>query len=83
MKLEQRVYATIANVMKVPIGTISKESSPETIAGWDSIQQMNLILALQQDFDVEIPLEEMVDLLSAEAIVRTMKNALRPAEGSE
>jgi acyl carrier protein len=45
---------------------VKPESSPDTIANWDSLQHLNLVLALEQEFNVQFTPEEIEQILSVE-----------------
>lgn len=42
------------------------QSSPDTIPTWDSLQHLNLVLALEQEFRIQFTPEEVEQLLSVE-----------------
>ena len=68
-----RILKIVNQVMDVPLEQLSEESSPDTVKNWDSLKHMNLILALEEEFEVTFSDEEIVDLLSVEIIVETLK----------
>lgn len=70
--MREKVFEIVASVMGVPVETISLESSPDTIEAWDSLNHMNLLLALEQEFGVQFSDEQMVELLSVEIILATL-----------
>jgi acyl carrier protein len=45
---------------------VKPESSPDNISTWDSLQHLNLVLALEQEFRVEFSPEEIEQILSVE-----------------
>ena len=55
----ERVRAVAADVLGVPPARIDERSSPEEFENWDSILQLNLLLALEQEFDLQFEPEEM------------------------
>ena len=56
-------------------GTISSdEDGPGSIPGWDSVNHVNLILAIEAEFGVQFDPGEIPDLVS----VRQIRNRLRP-----
>ena len=57
--LFQHVRGIAADLFQVPAGGITPESSPESIEAWDSVQHLNLVLALEQQFAVEFEPDEM------------------------
>ena len=51
-------------VFEVPIEEITETSSPDTIGSWDSVRHLNLILALEEEFEISIPDEEVGNMLN-------------------
>jgi acyl carrier protein len=45
---------------------VRPDSSPDNIANWDSLQHLNLVLALEQEFNVQFTPEEIEQILSVE-----------------
>ncbi len=58
-----------ADIFQVAPKRINQYSSPETIESWDSLQHLNLILALEQRFGLEFEPEEMERMTSIDAIL--------------
>ena len=62
-----------AELFDVPPAQLSAESSPETIEGWDSVRQLDLVLELEQRFKIRIEpedLEQMQTLGQVAELVR-------------
>lgn len=68
-----RVLRIVSQVMEVPVEQLDEESSPDTIENWDSLKHMNLTLALEEEFNIAFSDEEIVDMLSVQIIVETLK----------
>ena len=64
--LPNHLQTLFADIFEVPVATIRPDSSPDTIETWDSIRHLNLVLALEQQFNVQFEPEEIVQLLSVE-----------------
>lgn len=69
MSLFERLQPTIANVLKVPAGQITPTTRDEDLPAWDSLGQVNLIMALEQTFGVYIEVEDFEKLKSVPAIL--------------
>lgn len=65
----ERVRAIAADILDVQPGRITPRSSAGSIETWDSLQQLNLVLALEQEFDLQFEPEEMEQMDSVERIV--------------
>lgn len=79
--LEGRVCEIVSGVMGVSREQLNRDSSPDTIRVWDSLRHMNLILALEQEFQVEFSDEELVELLNIGLIVDTLQEKYGVAPG--
>jgi acyl carrier protein len=64
----ERILKVMSLVFEVPVETLNEESSSDTIASWDSLKHLNLILALEEEFNVEIPDEEVGNLMNYKLI---------------
>lgn len=69
----QQIFADIFNLS---LESITSQSSPNTIAGWDSLQHVNLIVALEQKFNLQFIPEEIMQMLSIELIVSLIDEKL-------
>jgi acyl carrier protein len=57
--LLDRVRRVAADVLETSAEKITLDSSPETIDTWDSVHHLNLVLALEQEFDLQFEPEEI------------------------
>jgi acyl carrier protein len=64
-----RLQRIFADLFTVPEKDIIPNTSPETLQLWDSLQHLNLMLAIEQEFGVQIGPQEMEQLISVERIV--------------
>jgi acyl carrier protein len=64
----KRVYRVISDVLDVPVTVINDDSSPDTIGNWNSLSHLNLILALEAEFNVALSDEDTMDMLSVKLI---------------
>jgi acyl carrier protein len=49
------------------------ESSPKTISTWDSLQQVHLILALEEEFGVQFDVDQIALMRSVGPIVALVR----------
>ena len=61
---EEKLKGLMGTVLGVPEEQINETTSTDNLDQWDSLSHMNLILALEEEFDVEIPDEEVGNLTS-------------------
>jgi acyl carrier protein len=68
-----RVRQIMADLFAIPVSEIRFDSSPDTIEAWDSLQHLNLVLALEQELGVQFTPEEIQQLTSLERIGSTLR----------
>jgi acyl carrier protein len=68
MQQADRIRQIAGDVFKVPVEGVSLSSSPDTIESWDSMHHLELVLALEQEFDIQFSPEEIEQLLSLELV---------------
>ena len=61
-------------VFEVPTEQINDESSPDTIESWDSLKHMNLVVALEEEFETEFSNDEIVEMMNYLLIIEVLKN---------
>ncbi|MBN8507278.1 MAG: acyl carrier protein [Burkholderiales bacterium] len=69
MSLFAQLQIIIATTLKVPTSAITPDTRDEDLSSWDSLGQVNLIMALEQSFDLEVDVEEFASLNSVPAIL--------------
>jgi acyl carrier protein len=63
-----RIKKVMSAVFEIPIESITEESSNDNIENWDSLRHLNLILALEEEFGISMPDEEVGNLINYKLI---------------
>ena len=58
---------------------VNAASSPQTIETWDSIQHLNLVLALEEKFGVQLAPEEIEQMKSIGEVTKLVESKLQAA----
>ncbi|HMG13991.1 MAG TPA: acyl carrier protein [Saprospiraceae bacterium] len=66
--MKERLQQVMSAVFEIPAEDINEDSSADNIETWDSLHHLNLILALEEEFDVTIPDEEVGNLVNYKLI---------------
>ena len=61
---DDRLCRVVADVLGEDATTIGDDSSPETTANWDSLNHLNIVLALESEFQIELPIEGVLQARS-------------------
>ncbi len=73
----EQVQAIASDIFGVPLGKITAESSPETIENWDSMQHLNLVLAVEEKFGLQLSPEEIEEMKSVGAVATLVGKKLQ------
>jgi acyl carrier protein len=65
---QQQLKDVLARVFNVDVNSVTEDASPDTIENWDSLRHMNLVLALEEEFGVELTDDQVVEILSYKLI---------------
>ena len=68
-KIEDRTKNVMSAVFEISTGEINDKSSPDNIISWDSIKHMNLVVALEEEFDIQFNDSEIVELQNLSLII--------------
>ncbi len=61
---EQKIKEVLAKVLGLDVSVIEDDATADGMEEWDSLRHLNLVLALEQTFNVEFEEEEVVEMLS-------------------
>jgi len=76
--MEQKIFEIVSQIMGVPLESVTLASSAENIPTWDSLKHMNLVLALEQTFDIHFSEEQIVELTRVETIQAVVEKLVAP-----
>ena len=74
--LEMRVKAIMAAVFKIDTNEINEETSSDNIDQWTSLEHVDFLVKLQQEFEIELTDSQIVEMLSYPAVVEHVKAAM-------
>lgn len=61
---ENKLKELMATVFNVAPREITDRATPDSIENWDSVNHLNLVLAIEETFDIELTEDESVEILS-------------------
>jgi len=76
----ERLRAVVARTFRMPIEQIDDATTPAAVATWDSLGQMDLVTALEQEFSVEFGLDEIM-LMNSVGEIRSILERRNGAHG--
>jgi acyl carrier protein len=69
---ERLVYELAANVFRVSVEELDANSSPATVNGWDSFNQLNLLIEAEHRFGVYIPAAQVASIRTLGDLYQTI-----------
>jgi len=80
--IQSRIQRILADICSISVEHITMETSPDMTENWDSLNHLNLVLAIEEEFGVQFEPEDIEQLLSVGHIVTLLDNKLRAARAS-
>jgi len=69
----KKLYGFVARTLNIDASEINDESGPLTLGVWDSFHHVHLMAAVEAEYQVEIPLDEVVAILSVRDLADLLK----------
>jgi len=70
-----------ADILGVDPGTLHDSAGPENIPNWDSVNHLNIVLAIEQAFGIELDPEDIEQMQSIGAMVAVVDRKRTAAAG--
>lgn len=67
--MKERVKEIMADIMLLDPASIDERSSMDTVERWDSLAQINLVSALEEEFGVTFEVEDFETMTSFRSIM--------------
>lgn len=61
---EEKLKQVLADIFNIEVETIDDTTSVDTVPQWDSLKHLNLVLALEQEFNITLTVEQTVEILN-------------------
>ena len=75
--MRDRVIAVIAAVLKLPASALNDRSSPDDVPSWDSLQHLQIILALEEEFGLQFAPDDIDHLQTVGMLIAAVGERAR------
>jgi acyl carrier protein len=72
--VEDRTRQLVAEVFGLPLDKVTRETSHKTVDDWDSLNVLNVLLAVEGEFGITISPEEAANFVSVEKILTVLES---------
>lgn len=77
--MDDRIRAIMAEVLRLPAERIGADAAIGTVPNWDSTAHMRMMIALEDEFSIDLDESRMVEMTSF-AKIRSVVEQLRSGE---
>jgi acyl carrier protein len=74
--MKDKIKNIMSAVFDIDKDTIGDDASTTNLENWDSINHMNLVLAIEEEFNIVFDDEEIVQITSLKSIESTLSKKL-------
>jgi acyl carrier protein len=74
MQALPRVATVFSEVLGIPAEIITDETSPENTPKWDSLNAMNLVVALEGAFNIRLSTKEIVSMRTVAMVRKVLRS---------
>ncbi len=71
--MNEKLHRLIADVFAVPPNQINEQTTVEDLQSWDSLKHLQLIIALEQAYGIQLDTEEIPQIQSVSDIQETLR----------
>jgi acyl carrier protein len=81
--VEERVRAVMADVFGLDPAGVGRDTSADTVEAWDSLQHLSLVLAVEEEFDLQFGDTETTEMVSFPLVVAIVHEKLGAPEAAD
>ncbi|MCB0402899.1 MAG: acyl carrier protein [Flavobacteriales bacterium] len=74
--MEEKINQILADTLKVPMEKTTEDLTMDDVNNWDSLTHMNLIVAIEDAFGIELSGDDIAEMISFNAIRSTVAKYL-------
>lgn len=80
-QIKEKIVNAMSLVFEIPGNEIDENSSADTIENWDSLRHLNLVLALEEEFGISLPDEEVGNMVNFKIVYHVISDTLKNGRG--
>lgn len=74
--MEAKIKQIMSDIFFINISDISEYSSQDTIENWDSIGNLNLVTALEEEFEILFTDDQIIEMLNFKLVCEITKEVI-------
>lgn len=73
MTTMDELFRLIAAALKLPVGAIDLATSMKTTEAWDSLAHMELVISLEEHYQIMLEADQIAQMTSVAAVVEQLR----------
>lgn len=74
--MNDKVKQIMSAIFEVPVSDINDDSSPHTIAKWDSLGHISLVTSIEEEFHVRFAEHEITEILNYRGLMTILRQRI-------
>jgi len=75
--MEDKIKKIMADVFLVDISAITEDTAPDNLTQWDSLAQLNLTTAIEEELGIELTEEQIIEMMNFKLVIEVVNEALK------
>ncbi len=67
-EIDSKLKSIISEILEIPIDKITDNFDHKNVEQWDSMNHINLVVSVEEEFEIEIEEDKILDLMSFKAL---------------
>ena len=72
--MNEKLKKVLADVFNLKENDINKDLTKDDVSSWDSLTQMDLVTTLENEFNIQLEMLEIVSLVSVRKIIEVLES---------
>lgn len=74
--MEKKIKQIMSQVFNIDAQEITEDSTQDTIGNWDSLRHMSLVMALEEEFGLELDENQIIEMMSFKLIINVLNDCI-------
>jgi acyl carrier protein len=74
--MEEKVLEIMSKTFNIDVLLLSKKTSKKDLSQWDSMSHLNLIIDIENEFNINFSNEEIVTIIDFKSLLKIIKNKI-------
>ena len=74
--MEEKVLEIMSKTFNIDICLLSEKTSKKELGEWDSFSHLNLIVDIEDEFNINFSNEEMITIIDFKSLLKIIKNKI-------